>query len=274
VLKSDIIDSMSHVGNYHVKHGMPCQDRVVATIRENIILAVADGMGSYEHAELGAEFAVKYIEENGYQLMKHIHRLEEGDEGVKDFSITISTFMFRLAKSMINYAFNIGESPDELHTTLSFSLIGPKHFLNVSIGDSPIYTMMKSKSLYLDGNNVQDRKNVNITYSVVDMDTSIHHIGIQVGLTEDLVGVLITSDGALGMNKQNPEIDESVPDWFKDLIVKYQDHTDLELAVNKLIETGYDDVGVACYVNAGNLESTISKIKTSKILETIDPGFF
>jgi serine/threonine protein phosphatase PrpC len=148
-----------------------------------VILAVADGMGSYEHAELGAEFAVNYIREHGEHLMKYVEldQWENGKEVTwvsKDAKETFAKELRRIMKTLrddiVDYAERIGTSPDDLHATLSFSLIDSEHFLNVSIGDSPIYTLTKNGPMFLDGNdNGAKRTDNNATYSIVDMDYSI-----------------------------------------------------------------------------------------------------
>ncbi|MDR1481759.1 MAG: protein phosphatase 2C domain-containing protein [Synergistaceae bacterium] len=237
---------MTYIGNSHVRHGMPCQDRAIAVKdKDLVVLAVADGMGceAYRHVELGAEFAVNYVKEHGKSLMVHA--------GKATFTKELHRFMYALGSEIVKYAHSMGMYPDDLHTTLSFSLIGPEHFLNVSIGDSPLYTLTKHGPMFLDGNdNGSDREYINRTYSVVDMDYSINYMGVQVGFIKNLRSVLITSDGAIGWSKQeqllNGENFGDLPAWYYDMLAG---KADMKTTVERLAEEGYDDVGIAYYVH-------------------------
>jgi hypothetical protein len=231
-----------------------------------VVLAVADGMGSYKHAELGAEFAVNYVREHGEYLMKYVE-LDQWKNGKEvtwvseDAKVTFTKSLRRIMKTLrddiVDYAERIGTSSDDLHATLSFSLIDTEHFLNVSIGDSPIYTLTKDGPMFLDGNdNGAKRSDNNTTYSIVDMDYSIDYMGIQVGLTKDLRSVLITSDGAIGWSKQeqllNKENFGDLPAWYYDML---RERKALNKVVEELVNKGYDDVGVAYYVHDKSLFS-------------------
>jgi hypothetical protein len=261
------LDSMVLVGKSHVKHGMLCQDRAIATTIGNlVVLAVADGMGSYEHSELGAEFAVNFVREHGKYPMecveldqwKNSKEVTWASEDAKvTFTKELRRFMFHLRDDLAEYTQRIGTVPDEAHSTLSFSLIDSEHFLNVSIGDSPLYTLTKYGPMFLDGNdNGKERDNNNVTYSIVDMDYSIKAMGVQVGLTKDLRSVLITSDGAIGWSKQevllNKENFGDLPDWYYEML---EGKRSFKATIEKLVEDGYDDVGIAYYVNDKSLLS-------------------
>jgi hypothetical protein len=231
-----------------------------------VILAVADGMGSYEHAELGAEFAVNYVREHGEYLMKYVELDKWGnskevtwvsEDAKVAFTKSLRRIMKTLRDDIVDYAERIGTSSDDLHATLSFSLIDTEHFLNVSIGDSPIYTLTKDGPMFLDGNdNGAKRSDNNTTYSIVDMDYSIDYMGVQVGLTKDLRSVLITSDGAIGWSKQevllNKENFGDLPAWYYDML---RERKALNKVVGELVGVGYDDVGVAYYVHDRSLFS-------------------
>jgi flavin reductase (DIM6/NTAB) family NADH-FMN oxidoreductase RutF len=258
------LDAMTHIGNSHVKRGMPCQDRAIAVRNDDlVILAVADGMGSYEKSELGAEFAVNFVREHAKQMIGTL-RIKEGDNGSivweqengnRAFNKNIRAAMFDLQKGLINHARTLKISPDDLHCTLSFSIISPEALVNVSIGDSPLYTLMDTGPRFMDGNdNGSDRKNLNQTFSVVDMDYSINYTSVEIGLTKHLRSVLITSDGAMGWSKQerllNSENFGDLPAWYYDMLAG---KADLKTTVKKLVEEGYDDVGVAYYVHDKSL---------------------
>jgi hypothetical protein len=127
--------------------------------------------------------------------------------------------------------------------------------MNVSIGDSPLYTLMDDGPRFMDGNdNGADREYINQTYSVVDMDYSIDFMEVEVGRTKRLRSVLITSDGAIGWSKQkellNKENFGDLPAWYYNMLAG---KADLKTTVEKLVEEGYDDVGVAYYVHDKSL---------------------
>lgn len=50
-------------GTSHLRHELPCQDRCVCTLLDNgsLVAALADGAGSADHAETGAEIAVSTV---------------------------------------------------------------------------------------------------------------------------------------------------------------------------------------------------------------------
>jgi serine/threonine protein phosphatase PrpC len=244
------------IGNPHVKHGMPCQDRAVA-VRDNdlVVLAVADGMGSCRHADLGAEFAVTYVKEHGKSLIVWV----ESEEKV--FVKELKKFMFKLTDDMVGYAFTRKISPDDLHCTLSFSLIDSEHFINVSIGDSPLYTLTKNGPMFLDGNDKgSDRVNLNQTYSVLEVPHAFEKVEYQIGDTKDLISILITSDGALGWSKQKELLNSKnfgdLPAWYYDMLIEKKN---LKTVVKKLVNDGYDDVGAAYYVHDESLIHTKQK---------------
>ncbi|MDR1916887.1 MAG: protein phosphatase 2C domain-containing protein [Synergistaceae bacterium] len=254
-----LFDSTVKIGKRHLENGMPCQDRTIAVqYGDLVILAVADGMGSYEKSELGAEFAVNFVREHAKQMISTLRIKEGGDgsilweqkNGNRDFNKNIRAAMFDLQEGLINHARILKLSPDDLHCTLSFSIISPEAFVNVSIGDSPLYTLMDDGPRFMDGNDDgADRENINQTFSVVDMDYSINYMSVEIGLTKHLRSVLITSDGAIGWSKQerllNSENFGDLPDWYYDML---DGKSNLETAVDKLVEEGYDDVGIAYYV--------------------------
>jgi hypothetical protein len=261
------LDSTVHIGKSHAERHILCQDRAIATTKgEIIILAVADGMGFYDHAELGAEFAVNYVKEHGERLMEYVEldQRENSKEAAwvsEDAKVTFTKELHRIMKTLkddiVDYAEKIGTSPENLHATLSFSLIDSEHFLNVSIGDSPIYTLTKDGPMFLDGNdNGRERDNLNQTFSIVDMDYSIDYMEVQAGLTKNLRSVLITSDGAIGWSKQevllNKENVGDLPAWYYDML---RERKALNKVVEELVEVGYDDVGVAYYVHDKSLFS-------------------
>jgi hypothetical protein len=251
------LDSVVHVGKHHVKRNIPCQDRAIATTKgEMVILAVADGMGSYEHAELGAEFTVNFVREHAKEFISAL-RIKENENEDRNFNKNIRAAMFDLQEGLINHARSLKISPDDLHCTLSFSIISPEVFMNVSIGDSPLYTLANDGPMFLDGNNNgAKRSNNNTTYSIVDMDYSIDFMGVQVGLTKNLRSVLITSDGAIGWSKQEVLLNENnfgdLPAWYYDML---RERKALNKVVEELVEVGHDDVGVAYYVHDKSLFS-------------------
>jgi hypothetical protein len=81
-------------------------------------------------------------------------------------------------------------------------------------------------------------------------------MGVQAGLTKYLRSVLITSDGAIGWSKQeallNSENFGDLPDWYYEMLAGKRD---LEATVEKLAEEGYDDIGIAYFVNDKSLLS-------------------
>jgi hypothetical protein len=250
---------MVHIGKSHAEHHILCHDRAIAVRDDDlVILAVADGMGcpAYKHVELGAEFSVNFVREHAKELISAL-RIKDVENGNLDFNKNLCATMFDLQKDLVNYARTLKISPDDLNCTLSFSIISPEVFMNVSIGDSPLYTLTKDGPMFLDGNdNGTDREYINQTYSVVDMDYSIRYMGVQLGMTKNLRSILITSDGAIGWSKQEVLLTKDnfgdLPAWYYDML---RERKPLNKVVEGLVEAGYDDVGIAYYVHDKSLLS-------------------
>jgi serine/threonine protein phosphatase PrpC len=261
------LDSMVHIAKSRAEHHTLCQDRAIAVRDDDlVILAVADGMDSYRYSELAAEFSVNFVREHAKELISAVRIKERGKGSIiweekggrRAFNKKLREIMFDLRDGLLIYAISSKIRTGNLHCTLSFSIISPEAFLNVSIGDSPLYTLMDDGARFMDGNdNGSEREDTSKTYSVLDMDSSIDYMVFEVGLTKHLRSVLITSDGAIDWDKQewlliSQENFADLPDWYYDML---REKKDLDKVVEEMVEWGYGDVGVAYYVHDKSLLS-------------------
>jgi hypothetical protein len=247
------IGSGFKIGKYHVAHGLPCQDRAIA-IQDGdlIILALSDGMGSYEHSDLGAIFAVSYIRENArkfYELMAFTESAKTAGKTVwgkgrkAAFAPGAIALLAEMELSLKKYAGNIGISPDMMHCTLSFAIIGPDKYMALAVGDSPLYALSGGKLAFVDGNNGESGSS---TYSAFQISYAAPFIGIECGFTKNLSSVLITSDGCLGYEKEelDPKNVDALPEWYCEMI---RSGAPVEKTLDELVARGYDDCSIAYY---------------------------
>ncbi len=251
------IGSTFLIGKSHVKNKTICQDRAIAIDTGKLkILVVSDGMGSYEHAHLGAEFAVNYIKENAdnfYSLLKfHFDNdrniIWDKPNDKKQFRQNLIKQLFEMQNQAEDYAFRIGLTLEDLHCTLSFVLIGEDRMLSLSIGDSPIF-IKKGGKLQVISEEKPEGENVNITHSVMHMELSAHHFNVAIDSINELETVVIMSDGCLGYEKENFENDHNIvdlPKWYYKMIKGKVSITD---TIIKLVKQGYDDCSFAFYVH-------------------------
>ncbi len=115
-------------GKYHIKAGLPCQDRFACKIHENLTLiaAVADGAGSATMAECGAEIAVEMATRSLSRAL---------DDGRSDYCAMLREAAVIARQEVLTEAQKHGVDPRELACTLLVSLVGPSGGGALQIGD-------------------------------------------------------------------------------------------------------------------------------------------
>lgn len=104
---------------------------------EGVILAIADGAGSYpETAHLGAKFVVEYVCEK-HESLNIIESLLAANPG-GDIGDVVDSILRRLVSSLQNYSTEKGLDISQMSTTFSMVVILRSFTVVISIGDSVI----------------------------------------------------------------------------------------------------------------------------------------
>jgi muconolactone delta-isomerase len=124
--------SAREIGSSHQKVGLPCQDRCDCRVLPNgiLIAAVADGAGSAEFAEIGAEIAVS-------RLMAELSSRLIGDPP-DDLCGVLRQCALIARRDIIQEAETRFKSPRELASTLLAVVVTPVGGAALQIGDGVI----------------------------------------------------------------------------------------------------------------------------------------
>ena len=127
-------------GSSHIKKGVPCQDafRNEKTDSGEIIVAVADGLGSAEHSEIGADIAVNTAVDKIKSLFT-----KSDEYGIPDASLMknrdIITEAFSASRTALeNYAGDKGYPLRKLACTLIVAFTWEGYLTTGHIGDGAV----------------------------------------------------------------------------------------------------------------------------------------
>jgi hypothetical protein len=251
------LGSIFQIGKNHLKRKILCQDRAVAVEKDWLkIIILSDGMGSYEHTDLGALFVIDYIMEKANEIYKLLDAQGfdddgeliwvEADEG-KAFAQGFFSLLLQMEWEAKEYAKRIGTNIDQRHCTLSFVIVGVDKVLAAAIGDSPIWIKRKSREgvSVLDGNDGAEKG----TFSAMDLELALSYMAVAIFPASDLQAVLMMSDGCFGYYKEQIYDSSAImdfPDWFYAVI---QGKRGLQDTINHLCKKGYDDCSFAYYLH-------------------------
>lgn len=215
------------IGKYHVKNNLPCQDRTFYHEEHGVkVIALADGAGSQTHSEIGAEIACKaicellsenfieyllYFEDEKINKAKHILNMKVLNKLIVDHIVS----QIKAKAIKMNVALK------ELSCTLLFFAIKDNHFIYGHIGDGVI------AGLYYENNGtfidiISDSENgaaANITFFITDPD-AYDHLRLGSGRIENLVGIVMSSDGAADILFNKAGVEDSVYELFSKFHMK------------------------------------------------------
>lgn len=126
-----MIYSRSIVGKYHRKNKQLCQDRAKSSrYMDGYQLAVADGVGSHPHSEIGASFVV---DRHTLYCMRNFDKIYSEE-------MSISDIMKTARQQLQKIAIDIGlESYRDLSTTWACVLVKGNKYIAIRCGDSSIH---------------------------------------------------------------------------------------------------------------------------------------
>lgn len=181
---------LSLQGVDHVRDNIPCQDANETRIVKNgwIVSAVADGLGSCSHSDIGAKIAVK----------KSIDFIEEGVKELKNWNeiilkaIVVMSFKESL-KQIYRQASLDKLSIKDYQTTLSLVIYDGKNIVYGHTGDGGIIVLPKQGDHFLLAK-PQKGEEANATYPLSHINWDI---GGYKSNDNPIVSVLLATDGIL-----------------------------------------------------------------------------
>ncbi len=132
-----IVHAASACGALHERLGLPCQDaHAYAMVGEVAIAAVADGMGSAEHAELGATCAVG-------RVIVHLQRwlADTVPDTEEDWCALMQSAFVLTRVDLEQRASELGLPLRSLATTLLTVVMTPDWLITAQIGDGAIVAL-------------------------------------------------------------------------------------------------------------------------------------
>lgn len=215
------------IGKYHINNNLPCQDRTYYYEEKGVkVMALADGAGSQPHSEVGAELVCKEIcqllSDNFIEYLMYF-------EYEKSNPIVHKSKMKELNKIIIDHlvvklkdkAMSMNVSLKELSSTLLFFAIRDNRYIYGHIGDgiiAALYSENNSQVLRL----LSESENgaaANITFFITDHD-SIDHLRLGSGRIENIVGIVMSSDGAADVLFNKNGIEDSAYELFSKFNMK------------------------------------------------------
>ena len=209
------------IGKYHIANNMVCQDRTFSMENNGVrVVALADGAGSQEKSEIGAELVCKEIctimaeHFNEYLLMFEYEKTNIKIHH-KKMDILRKDLIGKLSSVLKSKALELNIPIKTLGSTLLFFAIKDNFYIMGHIGDGVI------AGLYNENNRpnirvISEPENgaaSNITFFVTDSD-SYDHLRLSAGKIENLTGVIMTSDGAGDILFNSNGVDKSTYELF------------------------------------------------------------
>lgn len=201
-------------GKDHVNLNKPCQDRTYYAKEDGVqVIALADGAGSRENSEIGAEVVTKKICE---LLVNNFFNFyigcEKRGKEEKDYLSDIKKLKKHILNTLLNELKRHANSVDELSSTLLFCALYKNKYIIGHIGDGVIGGLFEEDN-GLTIRTLSEPKNggaPNITFFVTDTD-AIDNLRITSGEFTNLRGIILMSDGpAEVMYNKNFGLDENV----------------------------------------------------------------
>lgn len=229
------------IGKMHVTRGLVCQDRTWSMEANGVkVIALADGAGSKEKSEIGAEIVTKRICELLCEnFVEYLMMFEEKDRdeaqhnrNMEELSKTIISSVMASLKAK---AMEMNLAVEELSSTMLFFATKDNHYILGHVGDGVI------AGLYNENNAnrvrvISDPENgekSNVTFFVPDSN-AYEHLRLDAGDTELLRGIVLTSDGAGGVLFSDGKVDGNVLKLFSN----FQDRTteEYEQIISKFLK--------------------------------------
>ncbi len=183
-------------GRRHIREGIPCQDASAAGIEPRPYLVVADGRGSAEHSDIGAQAAcetipqtVKAAETLLSQVLDH-----EDEENARTLWPIATDLLFKSVQvRQAGIAGLRGLPSRQLEHTLLLAIIGTRRIATLHVGDGAI---VEERGGVLGTLSAPQRGEfANIT-CFLGADTRADQVRTQLVPAEDVTALAAVSDGA------------------------------------------------------------------------------
>jgi hypothetical protein len=199
-------------GISHKRHGLPCQDAQSYRLLDSwdgqiLLIALADGAGSAERAEMGALFAV----EAALQTIESI--LLESPEACQDLEYLVREAFINARKLLVDLAEEEGISLRQLATTLTCAIIAEGHLAAAQLGDGSI-VVKDSKGELIAVSQPQKGEYANETIFLTQ-DDSLELLEVEL-LDAPVQSLAVMSDGLVRLAMQMPANIPHAP-FFKPL---------------------------------------------------------
>ncbi|MFC2747659.1 MAG: PP2C family serine/threonine-protein phosphatase [Campylobacter concisus] len=174
-------------GRGHIKHNMPCQDKIAYFQSGNLnIIALSDGAGSAKYSHFGAEKSVKFVCE---EFSKNF----DGYFNQQDGNVVKSAILSKVRSRMIDLSNEHDCEISDLAHTLLFVAIKDNNFILFHIGDGIIGCVknrqIKVASLPTNG------EFANVTVFATS-DDALQNAKIIKGKIDQIEGFVLMSDGS------------------------------------------------------------------------------
>lgn len=209
------------IGKYHISHNMPCQDRTYYLEKNGVkVMALADGAGSQAHSHIGAEIVCKelceLVSENFIDILMYFEYEKTDPSKHKEKMNVLSKLVIDyLVKKLKETAIKNNVALKELSSTMLFFALKDDHYILGHIGDGVIVGLFNENNTH-SLRIISDSENgaaANITFFVTDADAS-EHLRFKAGRVDNLVGAILSSDGAADVLFSKNGIDSSSYELF------------------------------------------------------------
>jgi serine/threonine protein phosphatase PrpC len=222
-MKKWVYAGSKHIGPKHVLQGKPCQDDISFLEKNNgISIALADGLSSQKHSDLGANFITKLI----------------CDYVLENFETLISenTFIIKrkignlIYDKLLKFAQEKECNPLDFASTLLFVCVFDDQYILGHLGDGIILSK-KGLIVSIISNPEDVDGDTTKPYHTLHSEMNAH-IRIQKGKTHDIDGFILMSDGV--PLYQGSQISSHIITLFNkmnsNLLSDFQEYLDLELS--------------------------------------------
>lgn len=242
-------------GRSHIEKNQPCQDKTFSvTSNDTTVIALSDGGGAYQHADIGAEIIVQAICE---ELVTNFNKLYQNE--ISGINASIRGL---IQKSLTQKAKELGIHHKDLSGTLLFVATNKNRYLAGHIGDGIIGLLNQEKVQLL--SKPDNGEFINLTY-FINSDNAKKHLRIYKGNVNNINGFILMSDGSTAslFDKKREILSNACKKFFSWLDQNPQEEVTIALANNIkhfLIRRTTDD----CSINLMKLkkDKSILPVKT------------
>lgn len=139
-----VIYTCNIAGPYHIENDLPCQDSFAVFQNDDFsILAVADGLGSEKHADIGADVAAKTAVA---YCSDHVRVTEEMP--FEEIKKIMNNGLVNAYKAVLTRSSQDGNDSDQYDTTLCLAIYDGKCLYYAQSGDSGLVALLENGEYY------------------------------------------------------------------------------------------------------------------------------